>query len=131
MPAEITLAFDVICCASGTGGTLAGIAAGLEPGQRAIGFSVLKGGEFLLEDVRRPQRDYGRQTDNWSIETEFHFGGSARRISELDAFIADFRQRHGIELDLVYVAKMMYGLFAQVERDGFAPGTVVVAVITG
>jgi 1-aminocyclopropane-1-carboxylate deaminase len=46
LPAEIGVGFDVICCASGTGATLAGIAAGL-PGQsqRALGFAVLKGGQ--------------------------------------------------------------------------------------
>ncbi|MCA1677230.1 MAG: pyridoxal-phosphate dependent enzyme [Actinobacteria bacterium] len=40
---EITAAFDVICCPCGTGGTLAGIAAGLQPGRRALGFSRTAG----------------------------------------------------------------------------------------
>src|SRR5450759_4802748 len=48
IPAEIEAEFDVICCPCGTGGTLAGIAAGLKGGQRAIGFSVLKGGGAFL-----------------------------------------------------------------------------------
>ncbi len=51
LPAEIGMGFDVICCPCGTGGTLAGIAAGLRPGQRAVGFSVLKGAGFLDGDV--------------------------------------------------------------------------------
>lgn len=45
LPAEITAEFDVICCPCGTGGTLAGIAAGLPPGQRVLGFSVLRPAE--------------------------------------------------------------------------------------
>ena len=57
LPPEIDIDFDVICCAVGTGGTLAGIAAGLGPGQRAVGFSSLKGGDFLTEDVERLQRE--------------------------------------------------------------------------
>jgi 1-aminocyclopropane-1-carboxylate deaminase len=69
----------VICCACGTGGTLAGLAAGLRPGQTAIGFSALKGGTFLNGDVRRLQAEYGKPTDNWSIETDHHFGGFAKR----------------------------------------------------
>src|SRR5919197_2581001 len=40
IPREIDTDFDTICCPCGTGGTLAGIAAGLRAGQRAIGFSV-------------------------------------------------------------------------------------------
>jgi 1-aminocyclopropane-1-carboxylate deaminase len=38
LPKEIDIDFDVICCACGTGGTLAGISAALDGGQRAIGF---------------------------------------------------------------------------------------------
>lgn len=132
LPAEIDVDFDVICCAVGTGGTLAGIAGGLQPGQRAVGFSALKGGEFLVADVEQLQRDtFGHVTDNWSIETEFHFGGFAKRKPELDAFIADFEQRHGILLDWVYVAKMLYGVLALIERGTFAEGTRIVAIITG
>jgi hypothetical protein len=46
---EIDIDFDVIFCACGTGGTLAGIAAGLSSGQRAIGFAALRGGQFLAD----------------------------------------------------------------------------------
>jgi 1-aminocyclopropane-1-carboxylate deaminase len=128
LPPEIDVDVDVICCSSGTGATLAGIATALTCGQRAIGFSALKG-DFLVDEVRRLQQEYGQVTDNWSIETEFHFGGFARRAPALDAFIADFRARHGITLDRVYEAKMMYGLFALLDRGAFPPGTTIVAVL--
>lgn len=131
LPAEIPFGFDRICCGSGTGGTLAGIALGLSEGQEAVGFSALKGGEFLTDDVGRLQQEYGRTTGNWSIETEFHFGGFARRTGELDAFIRDFDERHEITLERIYVAKMMYGIFALVQRRRFTPGTTIVAVVTG
>ena len=131
LPAELTIPYDVICCACGTGGTLAGIAAGLPPGKRAIGFSALKGGGFLVDDVRRLQREYGHETTNWMIELDYHFGGFARRNAELDRFIRDFNKRHGIELERVYVAKMLYGVLDMVRRGMFATGESVVAVVTG
>ncbi|MEJ3742220.1 pyridoxal-phosphate dependent enzyme [Actinomycetes bacterium KLBMP 9797] len=167
LPGEIPFAFDHLCCAAGTGGTLAGLAiglsgseraagltggqrgvgfsmaqrgvgfsgaqraAGLGAGGRAIGFSALKGGGFLADEVRRLQRETGHVTDNWSIETGFHCGGYARRTAALDAFVEDFRERHGVALDWVYVAKMMYGVFALVRDGRFTPGSVVVAVVTG
>lgn len=132
LPGEIRDPFDVICCACGTGGTLAGIAAGLQPRQRAIGISVLKGGSFLDRDVDRLQREtYGNRSDNWSVEYGFHFGGFARRTAVLEAFIADFAERHDIMLDWLYVGKMMYGIFAKAEQGSFAEGTRIVAVITG
>jgi 1-aminocyclopropane-1-carboxylate deaminase len=132
LPAEIEEPFDVICCACGTGGTLAGIAGGLAPGQRALGFSVLKGGQFLTEEVAILQTvTFGRAMDNWSIEYDYHFGGFAGRTPELDAFIADFERRHDLRLEWVYVAKMLYGLLDLIERGRFAPGSSIVAVITG
>lgn len=126
LPAEIIEDFDVICCSCGTGGTLAGIAKGLTNGQRAIGFSALKGGESLNGEVRRLQ---GEDSKNWRIETEFHFRGYAKRTAELDEFIDDFERRHGIRLEWVYEAKMLYGVFALASRGELRPGTTVVAVI--
>jgi 1-aminocyclopropane-1-carboxylate deaminase len=54
---EIDHSFDLICCSCGTGSTLAGIAAGLRGGQRALGFAALKGGQFLTEEVKSLQRE--------------------------------------------------------------------------
>lgn len=132
LPAEIGPGFDLICCPCGTGGTLAGIATGLAPGQQAIGFAVLKGGEFLADNVERLQQDAaGSGSGNWRVECGFHFGGYARTTPELAGFIEGFEGRHGLRLDWVYVAKMMYGIFAMARSGAFAPGTRIVAVITG
>jgi 1-aminocyclopropane-1-carboxylate deaminase/D-cysteine desulfhydrase-like pyridoxal-dependent ACC family enzyme len=132
IPGEIDRHFDVICCPCGTGGTLAGLAHGLRPGQRALGFSALKGGEFLAGEVSRFQREaFGTVSGNWSIEYSFHFGGFAKRKPALDQFIADFEERHGLCLDWVYVAKMMYGIFALAEEGAFPAGTAIMALITG
>jgi 1-aminocyclopropane-1-carboxylate deaminase len=131
LPAEITVPFDVLCVPCGTGGTLAGVAAGLAAGQRAVGFSVLRGG-FLAGAVRTLQDEaFGGPRGDWQVDDEFHCGGFARRTPDLDAFIAGFQARHGLALDWVYVAKMLYGLYAHAGRGTFAPGTTVVAVITG
>jgi 1-aminocyclopropane-1-carboxylate deaminase len=130
--AEISEPFDVICCPCGTGGTLAGLAQGLAAGQRALGFSVLRGGQFLDRQVADLQTAaFGRASANWSIDYGFHFGGFARRKPALDEFIADFAARHGLLLDWVYPAKMMYGICALAGRGAFAPGGALVAIITG
>lgn len=132
IPREIDLDFDVICCPCGTGGTLAGIAAGLRAGQRAIGFSALKGGQFLAAELDGLQRRaFGSGSGNWTIEYDFHFGGFAKKSPELQAFVDAFKERHGLVLDWVYVAKMIYGIFALVHKGTLAPGARVVALITG
>jgi 1-aminocyclopropane-1-carboxylate deaminase len=130
--AEISQPFDVICCPCGTGGTLAGLAHGLAAGQRALGFAALKGGQFLAREVEELQvHAFGESSGNWAIEYGFHFGGYAKRKPELDLFIADFRQRHGLSLDWIYTAKMMYGIYALAGSAVLPPGSTVVALITG
>jgi 1-aminocyclopropane-1-carboxylate deaminase len=130
IPREISEPFDVICCAVGTGGTLAGIVGGLSAGQRALGFAVLKGGEFLNDDVATLQQAaFGTVHTNWSVETGFHCGGYAKRTPALDAFITSFEQQHGIELNWVYEAKMLLGLFTLIEAGHFSTDTTIVAVL--
>ncbi|WP_431042288.1 1-aminocyclopropane-1-carboxylate deaminase/D-cysteine desulfhydrase [Streptomyces sp. P1-3] len=122
---------DVAAVACGTGGTVAGLAAGLGPGERAIGFPVLKGG-FLGAEVERLQdAAFGTRAGEWRLDDRFHCGGYARSTPALDAFAQDFTDRHGLPLERVYVAKMLYGLTALAEEGAFPPGTAVAAVITG
>ncbi|MFI5521572.1 1-aminocyclopropane-1-carboxylate deaminase/D-cysteine desulfhydrase [Streptomyces platensis] len=131
---ELRGAADTVAVACGTGGTLAGLAAGLGPGQRALGFPVLKGGtpHFLQETVGELQRAaFGGPRGDWRLEDRFHCGGYARRTPELDAFAAAFEDRHGLPLERIYVAKLLHGLTTLAEEGAFAPGSTVAAVITG
>ncbi|MET7796393.1 1-aminocyclopropane-1-carboxylate deaminase/D-cysteine desulfhydrase [Streptomyces decoyicus] len=125
---------DTAAVACGTGGTLAGLAAGLGPGQRALGLPVLKGGRphFLQETVEELQRAaFGGPRGDWRLDDRFHCGGYARRTPDLDAFADTFEDRHGLPVERVYVAKLLYGLTALAEEGVFAPGSTVAAVITG
>ncbi|MGW3952154.1 1-aminocyclopropane-1-carboxylate deaminase/D-cysteine desulfhydrase [Streptomyces sp. NPDC004752] len=122
---------DVVAVACGTGGTLAGLAAGLAPGQRALGIPVLKGG-FLAAEVRALQeRAFGARRGSWSLDDRFHCGGYARTTPGLDAFAEDFEQRHGLPVERLYVAKLLHGLVALADEGAFPPGTTVAAVVTG
>ncbi|MEU9394903.1 pyridoxal-phosphate dependent enzyme [Streptomyces sp. NPDC048324] len=122
---------DVVGVACGTGGTLAGLAAGLPPGRRALGMPVLKGG-FLTSDIRRLQEEaFGGPRGTWHLDDRFHFGGYARVPAELDAFAEDFEQRHAVPVERLYVAKLLYGLVALAQEGAFPHGTTVAAVVTG
>ncbi|GAA1584103.1 pyridoxal-phosphate dependent enzyme [Kribbella sancticallisti] len=130
--AELTEPFDVLFCAVGTGGTLAGIAAGLSANQQVVGVPVLKGGAYLENEIIELQeRTYGSRVGEWRLDCGYHFGGYAKRTLELDDFIDDFESRHGLLLDWVYVAKMMFALFDHVSRGAFPDGTTIVALISG
>ncbi|MGV9893695.1 1-aminocyclopropane-1-carboxylate deaminase/D-cysteine desulfhydrase [Streptomyces tendae] len=122
---------DVAALACGTGGTLAGLAAGLPRGRRALGIPVLRGG-FLEGDIRRLQeRAFGGPRGTWSLDDRFHHGGYARTTPALDAFAEDFERRHGLPVERVYVAKMLYALLALTEEGAFPRGTTLAAVVTG
>ncbi|MFF0743857.1 1-aminocyclopropane-1-carboxylate deaminase/D-cysteine desulfhydrase [Streptomyces sp. NPDC004111] len=128
---ELRGAADVAAVACGTGGTLAGLAAGLAPGQRAIGVPVLKGG-FLGAEVRALQvAAFGGPAGSWSLADGFHFGGYARTPPELVDFAADFGQRHGLAVERLYVAKLLYALTELTAAGTFPRGTRLAAVITG
>ncbi|MFI6769582.1 1-aminocyclopropane-1-carboxylate deaminase/D-cysteine desulfhydrase [Streptomyces sp. NPDC050355] len=131
---ELRGAADTVAVACGTGGTLAGLAAGLAPGQRALGVPVLKGGtpHFLQKTVEELQRAaFGAPRGDWRLETRFHCGGYARSTPQLDAFADAFAARHGLPLERVYVAKLLHGLTTLVEEGAFPPGSTVAAVVTG
>ncbi|MCF6523426.1 1-aminocyclopropane-1-carboxylate deaminase/D-cysteine desulfhydrase [Streptomyces sp. JJ36] len=123
---------DVAAVACGTGGTLAGLAAGLAgTPARALGVPVLRGG-FLGREVARLQREaYGRERGRWSLDERFHGGGYARVSPELAEFAEDFAARHGLPpLDRVYVAKLLHGLTVLAAEGAFAAGSRVTAVVT-
>ena len=48
---ELNVPFDYVCTACGTGGTLAGLVAGLRGEKQAIGFSSLRGDDTLTANV--------------------------------------------------------------------------------
>ncbi|MFI6700598.1 1-aminocyclopropane-1-carboxylate deaminase/D-cysteine desulfhydrase [Streptomyces sp. NPDC050509] len=128
---ELRGAADAVAVACGTGGTLAGLAAGLGAGQTALGFPVLRGG-FLDGEIRGLQRAaFTGPAGDWRLDDRFHFGGFARTPPELDAFARDFEDRHGFAVERLYVAKMLYGVTTLAAEGAFPPGTAVAAVITG
>ncbi len=122
---------DVAAVACGTGGTLAGLAAGLAPGQRALGVPVLKGGFLEQEVVRLQEAAFGGRRGEWSLADGFHCGGYARTTPELLAFADDFEARHGLPVERLYVAKTLHALTVLTARGAFPPGTRLTAVVTG
>ncbi|MEJ8758659.1 pyridoxal-phosphate dependent enzyme [Pontibacter sp. H259] len=129
---DIPIDFDVICCASGTGGTIAGLIAGLAGEKQVLGFPALKGGEFLKEEIEQLVYDYiGQHYSNWQLITDYHFGGYAKVKPELLQFIQAFQEQHQIPLEPVYTGKMFYGLFDLISKGYFPKSTRIIVVHTG
>ncbi len=135
---EIDEDFDVVCCAAGTGTTLAGLALSLPVrayGRTPLfGFPALKGGEFLNDEVERLMEESRLRlpsTVNSQLITNYHFGGYAKMKPELLAFINGFQERTGIPLDPIYTGKMMLGIYDLIRNGRFEKGTTVLAIHTG
>lgn len=132
---EVDEQYDVVCCAAGTGTTLAGLRISLQEGKRLLGFPALKGGDFLMDDVARLIAESRLRTLSPSASLElindYHFGGYAKMTPELLAFIEGFEQRTGIPLDPIYTGKMMFGIYDLLGRGFFSIGAVILAIHTG
>lgn len=120
--------FDFICLPVGTGGTMAGIVSAMNPEKHVIGFASLKGADFLSDEVRSLS---GQPVCQWRLETNYHFGGYAKRTAMLDDFIAQTKAAQNIDLDPVYTAKMMYGVIEMARNNNFPAGSTVMVVHTG
>ena len=118
--------FDTVCCACGTGGTLAGIINSLKVHQKAIGFPVLKGGDFLRNDIHQYVKN-----SNWKLCLDYHFGGYAKLDKDLIDFMNDFNKTQGIPLDPVYTGKLFFGVFDLIAKGYFREGSALLLIHTG
>ncbi|MDZ7957657.1 MAG: pyridoxal-phosphate dependent enzyme [Aulosira sp. DedQUE10] len=131
--------FDIVCVACGTGSTLAGIVLSLQKEQRAIGFPVLKNGEFLAAEIDSLLTNYRASglpktkdaIASWELICDYHMGGYAKVNDELLLFAQQFTQEHNIPLDYVYTAKMFYGVMDLLKQGFFPPGARLLLIHTG
>lgn len=117
--------FDVICCAVGTGGTIAGLINSAQSHQKILGFPALKG-NFLTDEIRKFAK-----RNNWQLVNDYHFGGYAKINRDLIAFINNSYQNYGLKLDPIYTGKMIYGIMDLIDRGYFNPNTKILAIHTG
>ncbi|MTJ06183.1 MULTISPECIES: 1-aminocyclopropane-1-carboxylate deaminase/D-cysteine desulfhydrase [unclassified Anabaena] len=119
--------FNTVCLACGTGTTLAGMTLSLNQNQKMIGFPVLKGGNFLQEDINNLLKNYlasdlpkpVNSPAPWELICNYHFGGYAKINNELKLFCQNFQEQHDIPLDYVYTGKMFYGVMDLITQGYF------------
>ncbi len=117
--------FDYICCAVGTGGTIAGIINSTNEKQKVLGFPALKG-DFLFNEIRE-----WTTCSNWDLCLDYNFGGYAKTTPELLDFIRNFQASTGIEIEPIYTGKMLFGLFDLIERGYFPANSKILTIHTG
>jgi 1-aminocyclopropane-1-carboxylate deaminase len=124
---ETVKEFNTICLACGTGTTLAGMTLSLNQQQKVMGFPILKGGDFLNEDINNSLINYLASglpapvncPAPWQLVSDYHFGGYAKVNNQLKLFCQNFQQEYGIHLDYVYTGKMFYGVMDLITKGLF------------
>ena len=118
--------FDYICCAVGTGGTIAGLINSAKKHQKIIGFPALKG-HFLTDEIKK----YTIRNDHWNLQTEYHFGGYGKYNVDLIRFINEFKKETSVLLDPIYTGKMMFGILDIIKKNRFPKNSKILAIHTG
>lgn len=119
-----------IITAVGTGTTIAGLCTNenLSNGNLSIiGMPVLKYPK-LDEDIHSK---FDIPTSRFSLIHNYYFGGYGKWDKTLLAFVNLFYNQYQIQLDMVYTAKAMFGLFDLVGQGYFDAGSKIVFLHTG
>jgi len=120
--------FSHVCCAIGTATTFAGLINGNNNETEIIGFSVLKN----LNDIEERLIFLGVEpSKKYSGIHDYHFGGYAKKNTDLISFINSFYQDNKIPLDFVYTGKMMFGVYDLIEKKYFPEGSNILCIHTG
>ncbi|SHO65403.1 1-aminocyclopropane-1-carboxylate deaminase/D-cysteine desulfhydrase [Algoriphagus zhangzhouensis] len=123
--------YSDIILSIGTGGTFTGILKSLQPNQKALGISSLKGSFINKEISELLEKNQILTNGEWEINTAYHFGGYAKYNQVLIDFIWEFYESFGIVLDPIYTGKMMFGIWDLIKKDQFLKGSKVLAIHTG
>lgn len=146
--------YTAVCIPVGTGTSLAGLAAGVNPLKPALGFSVLKGagdlgrnlaaiynqlraaaqGDLASDANKRESEDNNKQAlaANWRLISGFHGGGYAKKHkASLFEFWQTFEQETAIPLDPVYTIKMFWGIHSLAKQGYWPRGSRLIAIHTG
>jgi 1-aminocyclopropane-1-carboxylate deaminase len=110
----LTIDFDQVYVAVGTGGTMAGLMKGIGDQREVIGVPVLKNYNYE-----------GR------LLKEYHHGGYAKTPKELIEFCASVKEEYGIVVEPVYTGKLFWAVFDQIEKGLVEKGKTVLIIHTG
>jgi 1-aminocyclopropane-1-carboxylate deaminase len=129
---NIDVDYDYIISACGTGGTLSGIICGLNGSKKIIGIPVLKGADFLNNDITTYVKEFsGKAFSNWKLDLNYHFGGYAKITKELVMFIRDFESINSVRLDPIYTGKLLFGIQELLNKNEFIENPTIIAIHTG
>lgn len=126
---------DYFQLAAGTAGTAAGVIHSMQHIERAVTevFSVLKG-NWMQAEVNNQLNVISSRAGgltNWRVISDYHFGGYAKQLPELQKFITEFTTITGIPIEPIYTGKLFYGVVDRIERGEYPSGSILVTYHSG
>lgn len=128
---ETNVNYSTICVSVGSAGTIAGLIASKKEEVKIIGFPALKGNFFESEIQYLLNLIENQNASNWTLQNAYHFGGFGAYNMKLVDFANQFYADYSIPLDMVYTAKMFYGIFDLIEKNYFKKSDIILAIHTG
>ena len=117
---------DYVCCAVGTGGTIAGIINSAHENQKILGFPVIKGNNLLQKEIEK-----WTNNNSWKLIKNCHCGGYAKLSDKLITTINTFHEMFQIPLDGIYTGKMILGVLDLIKQNYFPKGSSILLIHTG
>ena len=120
--------YDYIICDIGTATTIAGILSAANANQKIIGVPVLKG---MIDIYQRINRIVRANTNQLTILDNYHFGGYAKKTSELISFMNTLYRQNQVPTDFVYTGKQIFAIFDAAKNDFFKRGSKIACLHNG
>ena len=118
-----------VCTAIGTATTIAGLLKNRKNNETVIGVPVLKNMTGIPERISFLNNE--QISNDVTLFDDYHFGGYAKKTTELINFMNAFYQQHNLPTDFVYTAKMMYAVIDKIKSGYFPEGSIIVCLHTG
>jgi 1-aminocyclopropane-1-carboxylate deaminase/D-cysteine desulfhydrase-like pyridoxal-dependent ACC family enzyme len=119
-----------IICACGTGTMMAGLLHASANDEQVMGIPVLKNYTDMERDIRK-LLSVNEQDKKITLDHNYHFGGYAKKTTELIDFMNAFYRSTGIPTDFIYTGKLMYALNDLIKKGFFPAGSRILAIHSG
>lgn len=121
---------DYWACATGTGGTLAGLIHHAKPKTCIIGVQAVAEGDATAQRIA-PWLPKGDSMASWQLWQHYHRGGFGKIDVQLRVFIEAVQQHLHLPLDPIYNGKTLLALSEALDHGFFSAGDCIVMVHTG
>ncbi|MBO9571473.1 MAG: pyridoxal-phosphate dependent enzyme [Chitinophagaceae bacterium] len=119
-----------ILCSVGTGTTMAGIINGSQKNQKVIGISSLKVNDPVNNELISYIKEFSN-SNNYEILFNYHFGGYAKKRTELISFMNRLYREESIPVDFVYTGKLFYAAYDLTTKNYFPVGSRLLIIHSG